>query len=257
MKLTTGLDLEVDLKNLQFIYHEGCYGPQCEKRRLDDIRGSLSNPDVEGPEYVYAVAMDVGNVKDRQDLIQRNLLYGAMIFEKGLVGKEPVRSQGHIHAVSASCHASTCEVYEIWKGEAYIYMQEWASKVPGRCVAIHAKQGDVVIVPPGWVHATINADITQPMLFGAWCVRDYGFAYDEIRARKGIAFFPEVVDGQVQFTKNPNYDCPELMVKEAKAYPAFHLRKGVPIYTQYEEQPDLFTFVTNPKVAEDLWETCV
>ena len=36
------------------------------------------------------------------------------------------------------------------------------------------KQYDV-IVPPGWVHATISADPKQPLTFGAWCDRDYGF----------------------------------------------------------------------------------
>ena len=61
-------------------------------------------------------------------------------------------SQGHIHAISPSCNASTCEVYEIWSGEAYIYMQQYGGDDAGNCYAVHAKAGDVVIVPPGWVH---------------------------------------------------------------------------------------------------------
>lgn len=52
-----------------------------------------------------------------------------MIFGDGIVGEEPVRSQGHIHVISPSCNASTCEVYEIWLGEAYIYMQETARMI--------------------------------------------------------------------------------------------------------------------------------
>ena len=38
-----------------------------------------------------------------------------------------------------------------------------------------AKKGEVVIVPPGWGHQTVNANIHAPMVFGAWCVKDYGF----------------------------------------------------------------------------------
>lgn len=254
MKLNTGMNLSVDLDSLEFIYGDDVSGPITEKRKLDDIRTSLSNPNVEGPSIVYAVAMDVAKRKHLQDLMKRNLLYGAMIFEKGVVGEEPVRSQGHIHAVSASCCASTCEVYEIWAGEVYIYMQEYAEDDPGRCYAVHAKTGDVVIVPPGWAHCTINADPSRAMLFGAWCVRDYGFDYEGIRAHKGVAFFPKVKDGVITFVRNSEYQAAKLELSEARAYPEFHLKQGIPIYTQYEQNPELFQFVTNPQEAYEQWK---
>ena len=107
MKLNTGMNLSADLDKLEFIYGEDTTGPLTEKRRLDEIRVSLRDPNADGPSIVYAVAMDVAKKKHVQDLINRNLLYGAMIFEKGIIGEEPIRSQGHIHAVSVSCNAST------------------------------------------------------------------------------------------------------------------------------------------------------
>lgn len=254
MKLHTGFDLQVDLEQLEFIYGEQTFGPLCEKRKLDDIKGSLSNPDVCGPEIVYAVAMDVGKKKDFTDLTKRNLLYGAMIFEKGIIGTEPVRSQGHIHANSKSCEASTCEVYEIWSGEAYIYMQEYAGDEAGRCFAVHAHAGDVVIVPPNWAHCTINADPSQAMLFGAWCVRDYGFDYEGVRTHKGVAFFPKVQADTITFIPNKHYTSATLEIIEAREYPEFHLKKGVPIYTQYEQNPDLFDFVSDPHSVDAIWQ---
>ena len=252
--MKTGFDIQVDLENLEFIYGETTYGPACEKRRLDDIRKSLSDPNVEGPEYVYAVAMDVGKKEHRDELLSRNLLYGAMIFTKGLVGEEPVRSQGHIHSISKSCNASTCEVYEIWEGEAYIYMQECAKDNPGKCYAIHAKANDVVIVPPNWAHATINANPEKEMLFGAWCVRDYGFDYDEVRAHNGVAYFPKVKNNTIAFVKNPSYQSDAIIIKQARTYPEFGLQANVPIYTQFEQNHELFNFVTNPNCAKHLWE---
>ena len=86
MKLNTGMNLSVDLDKMEFIYDVATTGPLTEKRRLDDIRASLSDPNAEGPSIVYAVAMDVAKKKHMQDLIDRNLLYGAMIFEKGVIG---------------------------------------------------------------------------------------------------------------------------------------------------------------------------
>lgn len=249
-----GFSIQADTGNLEYRFGDDVFGSSSEKRRLDDIRTSLSNPDVSGPEYVYSVVMDTGKKKDLEDLKNRNLLYGAMIFSDGMVGNEPVRSQGHVHAVSKSCDASTCEVYEIWSGKACIYMQETDSDDPGRCFAVFAEEGEVVIVPPGWAHCTINADPQQPMLFGAWCVRDYGFDYTGIRKHHGVAWFPKMKDGDLVFLANPAYCPSELVIKKARSYPEFNLKAGVPIYTQYESDPDLFAFVTDPKQVQDLWD---
>ena len=38
----------------------GVFGPEAERRRLDAIRQSLRDPGCEGPDPVYAIAMDVG-----------------------------------------------------------------------------------------------------------------------------------------------------------------------------------------------------
>lgn len=248
-----GFDIRIRTEDLAFEYGSGVFGPAPEKRRLDDIRGSLSNPWADGPPVVYAVAMDIGKEKDRDDLLRRNLLYGAMIFAKGQIGEEPVRSQGHVHAVSRSCGTSTPEVYEIWLGDAIVYMQEYDGDEPGRCIAVKASEGDVVIVPPGWAHCTINANADREMAFGAWCVRDYGFDYTGVRAHGGLAYFPIVKDGRLDWIKNPNYGPSSLEIREARSYPEFGLAKGVPVYTQYERDRSRFEFVCNPKVADAIW----
>ncbi|SHJ71211.1 glucose-6-phosphate isomerase family protein [Propionispora hippei] len=248
-----GFDIKIDIDNMNFDYGETSFGPITEKRKLDDIRKSLSNPGAKGPEIVYSVAMDVGKRRDREDLVQRNLLYGAMIFAKGQVGNEPIRSQGHVHAISASCQASTPEVYEIWSGEAIVYMQEYDKDDPGRCMAVKAKAGDLVIVPPGWAHSTINANPQYEMTFGAWCVRDYGFDYGGVRAHGGLAYFPIIDNGEIVFIKNLQYQAANLIIKEAREYKEFNIKRGIPIYTQYETNHESFEFVYNPKVAEELW----
>ncbi len=251
--MNTGFDIKADLQKLEFQYGADVFGPVTEKRKLNDIRKSLSDPKARGPKTVYAVAMDIGRKKDREDLLDRNLLYGAMIFAKGRIGDEPVHSQGHVHAVSPSCQRSTCEVYEIWSGEAYIYMQESAGDDPGRCYAVRAKAGQVVIVPPGWAHCTINANPDEPMLFGAWCVRDYGFEYEEVRAHRGMAYCPKARGEGIEFVENPLYRPRPLEIRTAREYREFGLQTGVPIYTQYEKDRERFSFVTHPETAEAIW----
>lgn len=240
---------------LGFAYGEGVFGPQPELRTLDSIRPSLQDPACKGPEVVYAISMDTGREQDRAAMLERNLLFGAVTYSKGLLGREPVRSQGHIHAVSPSCNASTCEVYEIWSGAAYIYMQELSGDDPGRCYAIYAGPGDVVIVPPGWVHATIVGDVSQNLTFGAWCVRDFGFDYDDVRAHDGIAWFPQVDEGgKTSFIPNAHYRTGGIEVRGPQSYEHFGIEAGKPIYQQFVEDPDRFLFVSKPATAAALWK---
>lgn len=257
MKFKPGFDIQPTYDPLGFEYGKDVFGPQVENRTLDAIRKNLMDPDCSGPEIVYSIAMDVGNKKDKENMVKRDLLFGVVTYAKGTLGKEPVRSQGHIHAVSPSCGMSTCEVYEIWSGAAYIYMQETAQDNPGRCFAVYARPGDVVIVPPGWAHATIVADTNQNLTFGAWCVRDFGFDYDEVRAHKGVAWFPVVEDNHIVFVKNNCYEDSQLVIKEPREYSEFHIKKGIPIYQQFVDKPDLFMFVSKPQIVKELWENFV
>lgn len=242
-----GFSIAPDFRTMAFVYGEDAFGPVTEKRFLNDIRASLRDPDCIGPDLLYSVAMDVGKRQHLRDLQSRNLLYGAMIYAGGRLGQEPVRSQGHAHAVSASCGTSTPEVYEIWDGSAAIYMQERNEDDAGDCFVVYASSGDVIIVPEGWVHCTINASDSQEMTFGAWCVRDYGFDYTGVRAHGGVAFFPYFgAAGQLLWKKNPRYTHAKLHHMWTPDYSSLDIAKGIPIYTQYENNPGLFDFVTHP-----------
>jgi len=252
-----GFDIEVDFENMNYGYGEETFGPNVERRMLDSIRSSLMNPKCSGPEVVYAIAMDVGRIKDREELIKRNLLYGTVLYAKGQLGQEPIRSQGHIHSKSMSCNASTPEVYEIWSGNAVIYMQETANDHCGRCFAVEGLPGDVIIVPPGWAHATISADPNQPLAFGAWCVRDYGFDYQEVRAHGGLAYYPILNGGELQWCRNSAYTPESIVVKKPREYVEFGLQPSIPIYTQFEEDHDRFMFVVNPSLVEKYWDNFI
>ena len=177
-----------------------------------------------------------------------------MTYSAGKLGQEPVRSQGHIHKISPYSGWSTPEIYEIWSGEAIIYMQEYAEDRPGRCYAVHAFPGDVVIVPPYWVHATISANPRLPLTFGAWCDRDYGFVYEGVRKHKGIAWFP-VFNGsdEIEWIANPMYDSSHLICKSPSDYIPLDIRKGVSIYRQFEENPEIFLYVPNPALKAEVW----
>jgi len=239
---------------LGFVYDNDVFGPEVENRRLDDIRRSLMEPNCEGPDVAYSIAMDVGKKEHKQILIDKHLLFGVVTFASGKLGSEPIRSQGHIHKVSPLSNWSTPEVYEIWSGEAVIYMQEYAEDNPGRCFAVYAHPGDVVIVPPNWVHATINAKPVKEMTFGAWCDRQYGFVYDGVIKHKGIAWYPYFDENnELKWKANPNYQYSLLICKSPEKYTSLGIGKGKSIYELFENDPDLFSFVPFPQNKENIW----
>lgn len=255
MKFDPGFELTATRNPLGFAWGPDCFGPEVELRRLDSIRASLRNPACAGPDPVYAIAMDVGRSTHRADLTHRHLLFGAVTYAAGRLGDEPVRSQGHVHKTSPRNGWSTPEVYEIWQGRAVILMQETDTDDPGRCFAVEAGPGDVVIVPPSWAHATISADPHQPLTFGAWCDQAFGFVYDGVRAHGGLAWFPLLDEkGRLHWTANEAYAYQPLTVKPPRHYDEFGIEAGVPIYRQYEQHPERFMFVPDPGSVAPLWD---
>ena len=255
MEFYPGFDIQPTTDPMGFKYGKGIFGPEVENRSLDSIRKSLRNPDCDGPDPVYSIAMDVGKLEHKPLLEKLHLLYGTVTYAAGRLGDEPVRSQGHIHKISPKSGWSTPEVYEIWSGKAIIYMQESAEDQPGRCFAVVAGPGEIVIVPPFWAHATISADSEQPLTFGAWCDREYGFVYDGVRSHKGLAWFPMISEnGSIKWQKNLNYQESRLIVKAPEIYTQLEIEQGKSIYAQFEEKPEKFNFVPFPHMVREVWE---
>lgn len=240
---------------LGFRYEPAAFGPNPEMRSLHAIRPSLRNPDCSGPDPVYAIVMDVGRADVRRQLQQRMLLFGAVIYASGQLGEEPVRSQGHVHHVSSHSGWSPPEIYEIWEGSAYVYMQEFVVDNPGRCYAILAKPGDKVVVPPAWAHAAISADTSDFMALGALCDREYSFDYDAVRKRKGLAWYPTVTrDGKTEWVPNPRYEKTILEVRPPREYREFGFAQEKSLYEQAVRDLDRFAWVSKPVMCEEVWK---
>ncbi len=254
MNFDPGFDIRPTSEPLGFEYGETCFGPRPELRPLDAIRPSLRDPQAEGPDPVYAIAMDVGQQAHQQELQQRMLLFGCVTYAKGRVGDEVVRSQGHVHKISSHSGWAAPEIYEIWAGRAFIYMQEFAADYPGRCFALEAGPGDIVVIPPGWAHTSMSADPGQHLTFGALCDREYGFLYEEVRRRQGLAWYALIDShGQICWEANLNYQKSSLVVRKTRDYRAFGLEAGMPLYSQFEKNPDKLQWVSKPALVAHLW----
>lgn len=250
-----GLDVMFEPQPMGFRYGVGVYGPQPEHRRLNDLRASLLDPHASGPDPVYCIAMDVGYEQHRALLEQMHLLYGVVAYAPGKIGSEPVRTQGHVHAASPYSGWSTPELIEVWQGEGLFYLQEFVEDDPGRCVAIHARVGEHVVIPPGWAHFVASALTVVPLVFGAWCTRVYAFEYAGVRARGGLAWFPVFdEEGRVRWRSNPRYSGTRTInEKMARSYPELGLSTARSIYRQFAENPECMRWVSEPGRMRDVW----
>jgi glucose-6-phosphate isomerase len=243
---------------LSITYGSGVSGPQPEYRSLDAIRRSLRDPSCSGPDPVYAIAMDVAKDEHRELLERNMLLFGVVAYARGKLGEEPVRSQGHVHAVAAGSGLSTPELIEVWSGRALVYLQQWVRDHPGRCVVIEAKAGDQVVIPPGWAHYIVNANADSCMTFGAWCTRQYAFCYDEIRAHRGLAWFPLLQrDGAVSWEPNKTYHFSKLIQSDVRSHPELGLLASVPIYLQCICNPERFQWIPRPETCQEVWDSFI
>jgi glucose-6-phosphate isomerase, archaeal len=239
---------------MRFEYGPGVFGPSPEYRSLDAIRASLLDPNCSGPDPAYAIAMDVGREKDRDELTRRMLLFGIVMYAGGRLGEEPVRSQGHVHAIAPHCGWSTPELFEIWEGRAVVYAQQNSGDDPGVCLAIHASPGERVVMPPGWAHSVVNADPNSELVFAAWCDRQYGFDYTQMRAHRGLAWYP-LLDGsgEIRWRANPTYSTSRIEARRARAYPELGLPATTPIYDMFRDDPDSVQWVSDPARFSSLW----
>lgn len=242
---------------LEFISPTLC-AQETEYRALDSIRSSLLDVNCSGPDPVYAINMDVCQKGDLPDLIEKDQLYGVVAYASGLLGKEAVRSQGHRHGISISSNSRTGEAYQIWQGSAYICMQRPREDGTLDFWAVKAEAGDIVLVHPDWIHATVNADPSQTLVFGAWCVRDYTFEYEEVRSKRGMAFYPTFDSShRIEWLPNPRYKKAVLHQKFPETYAPFGLKQQRCIYRQYKETPALFEFITKPLKHLKKWENFI
>jgi glucose-6-phosphate isomerase len=250
-----GFDITVTSQPLGFKFGKTTFGPQSELRSLAALRPALRDPQADGPDPVYAIAMDVGKRVHRQELQERMLLFGVVTYAKGRLGDEVVRSQGHVHKVSSHSKWAAPEIYEIWAGKAFVYMQEFAADHPGRCFAVKADPGDIVVVPPGWAHTSMSAEPKEHLTFGALCDREYGFQYEEVRRRRGLAWYALInAKGEIYWEPNPNYRTSNLIICTPRDYKAFGIERGSPLYSQFERDPMRFQWVSKPALVAKLWE---
>ena len=110
-----------------------------------------------------------------------------------------------------------------------------------------------MVVPPNWAHFVANAGATERMVFGALCERQYSFLYDGVRAHGGLAWFPLLRGARIEWKANPRYRTSDLRVRGPRVYPERGLDPAVPIYRQFEADPECVQWISEPARLAAVW----
>ena len=250
LRAASGLDVTLDEEALALAFGRDVVHPVGERRRLADVRATLADPEAVGPEHLYTIYMDICRAGDQAALIERSLLYGAVVYNHGQIGRERLRSQGHRHSRKPGTELRYSEVYEFWTGHGFVYFQKECDPVVTRALLVPVGPGDKVIVPLGWVHMTVASD-HEPLAFGAWCAREGRLEYEELRALGGPGHFV-LADGEV--VANPRYAAvADVEVVAPNDLPLLGVPNDLPIYQAWQQSPGLFDFLPQPELVEQAW----
>ena len=126
----------------------------------------------------------------------------------------------------------------------------------GTLLRCHGKPGDKVVVPPSWAHCVINADPERRMVFGAFCDRQYGFVYDDVRAHGGLAWFPVLdANSEISWEANPKYrQALDLSVRSPRiVFRAWTQFQTCRCTSSSVADPDSLQWVSEPARVEEVW----
>jgi glucose-6-phosphate isomerase len=122
-----------------------------------------------------------------------NLSYDITVIPPRMLGKEFVKTYGHYHL------KKTQEIYIVLKGKGIFLMQKGKDIIED-VVAIEAKKGEKVLIPPLFGHVTINHG-KKNLITANWVDQEAGHDYKSILKKQGACYY-YTKDGWI---KNKNY----------------------------------------------------
>ena len=123
-----------------------------------------------------------------------HLNFGTTILYPGKIGDEFYMTKGHFHAKETSS-----EVYLGLAGKGLILLQSRT----GNSECLEMSKGDVIYVPPGWGHRTVNVG-AEKLVFYFMYQADAGHDYESVQ-KQGFSKLVVERRGMVEVVDNPRF----------------------------------------------------
>ena len=228
-------------------YQFGDFLFRAEIRRASDLKPVLARPELLNGDFdAYYMFRDIyGSEEDRRKILNARLRYDFTIIPPAEIGGESVKTYGHYHPKN-SAGLTYPEIYQVIEGKAIFVIQRREGERLIDCFAVEAGKGDLVIVPPGCGHVTINPT-KKVLLTSNWVCRDFSSIYDPYTRLRGACYYYI----NQEWVKNENYES----VPEIRFLEPFDNQEEEMYYLVDEIQR--LEFLTAPEKHLDLFKKCL
>ena len=156
--------------------------PPPSVRTLEEMRVVLADPACSDAGPLYFMYRDLAKSDaDWKWLHAHNLRYDLTVIPPRDICGEWVKTKGHYHPRNPA-GVGYPEIYEVLKGEAHYLLQ---SRDLRDIVMISAKAGEVVIIPPGYGHISINPSEHRTLTMANIVSTAFGSEYGQYESLHG------------------------------------------------------------------------
>jgi glucose-6-phosphate isomerase len=215
--------------------------PEPSVRTVEDMRPVLAEPSCERSGPLYFMYRDLARTDaDWRWLHDRHLRYDLTAIPPGDICGECVKTKGHFHPDNPE-GTGYPEIYEVLDGEVFYLLQ---NRPNTDTVLISASAGDIVVIPPGYGHISINPSQKSTLVMANIVSTAFESEYGSYEALHGAAYY-FMTDGTA--VRNPHYPhVPALRRISAASGHGAHRFCKVPLYNLIGND-DALVFLNHPE----------
>jgi glucose-6-phosphate isomerase len=208
----------------------------------DDLAGIWARRGCREQGPIYAMFRNLArSPADRWYLKESGLRYDITVIPPRVICGEFVKTKGHFHPVTRG-GCGYPEIYEVLSGRAHYLLQR---EDLTDAVLVNAVAGDVVVVPPGYGHVTINPTTDTTLHMANIVSARFESNYTKYVSGRGAAYY-EMADGTVE--KNRAYrNVPPLRRVNAARVKSGDAGVTFPLYRLIETHSPVLAFLNHPE----------
>lgn len=214
-------------------------------RTADEMRCVLADPAAPCDGPLYFMYRDLAlTPEDRTWLGGQGVRFDLTVIPPGVIGGEYVKTKGHYHPENPA-GVGYPEVYQVLAGEAHYLLQQ---KDLSDVVAVTARSGEFVSIPPGYGHVTINPAAEVLVMANLVSTR-FSSEYGAYEGMRGGAYYEM---GGGAWVRNSLYPVvPPIRMVPASEVPELGILHGRGIYEMVAEKENM-SFLNEPETVADI-----
>jgi glucose-6-phosphate isomerase, archaeal len=216
--------------------------PKPSVRDAKDLREVLADRSCTAAGPVYYMYRNISRSDaDRKWLHAQDLRYDITVIPPLEICGEFIKTKGHYHPDNPS-GVGYPEVYEVLAGMAHFLIQ---NRDFSDIVMIEASAREIVVIPPGYGHVTINPSKNSALQMANIVSTRFESDYREYELLHGAAYFEMVEEG---FVKNPAYAASSpIRFATVLQKAASSVTITAPLYNLIEQQTPSLEFLNYPE----------